>query len=223
MLATARTYLSLVRFSHTVFALPFALLSAALAWKDEPFRWQDLLGIVLCMVFARSAAMAFNRPVLIERSDTAGQWQVVAGGTILRAPDGAADRAWLTVDFPESAARNWRVTVDNRNDAPIAGLRPTLLTAVRRVVLKQEPGAAYRLVYGNPRGRPAHYDMAQLADRKALDAAEPATLGPEEINRSWVDPSPWTEKHDTALWVALVVAVGVLGAVAVRTLRTMKT
>ena len=55
--------LELIRFSHTLFALPFAFLSAALAWRDEPFRWQDALGILLCMVFARSAAMAFNRLV----------------------------------------------------------------------------------------------------------------------------------------------------------------
>lgn len=61
MLAAVRKLLELVRFSHTVFALPFALLSAALAWRDELFRWPDLVGILLCMVFARSAAMAFNR------------------------------------------------------------------------------------------------------------------------------------------------------------------
>lgn len=53
--------LELIRFSHTVFALPFALLAAALAWRETVFRWQDLAGILLCMVFARSAAMAFNR------------------------------------------------------------------------------------------------------------------------------------------------------------------
>ncbi|AMV29908.1 prenyltransferase [Gemmata sp. SH-PL17] len=53
--------LELIRFSHTIFALPFAILAAALAWRDEKFRWQDMLGILLCMVFARSAAMAFNR------------------------------------------------------------------------------------------------------------------------------------------------------------------
>ncbi|WP_088258511.1 UbiA-like polyprenyltransferase [Fimbriiglobus ruber] len=61
MLRRTRLLLELVRFSHTVFALPFALLSAALAWRDEPFRWEDLVGILLCMVFARTAAMAFNR------------------------------------------------------------------------------------------------------------------------------------------------------------------
>jgi 4-hydroxybenzoate polyprenyltransferase len=61
MLTLTRKLLELIRFSHTVFALPFALLAAALAWADEPFRWQDAAGVLLCMVFARSAAMAFNR------------------------------------------------------------------------------------------------------------------------------------------------------------------
>lgn len=63
-----RHLLELVRFSHTVFALPFALFAAAIAWfePDSVFRWQDLFGIVLCMVFARSAAMSFNR--LVDRT-----------------------------------------------------------------------------------------------------------------------------------------------------------
>src|SRR3954454_1828782 len=57
-----RRLLEMIRFSHTLFALPFALLSAALAWrKKEAFSWLELAGIVLCMTFARSAAMAFNR------------------------------------------------------------------------------------------------------------------------------------------------------------------
>jgi 4-hydroxybenzoate polyprenyltransferase len=52
----------MIRFSHTLFALPFALTSAALAWKKSgTFSWLQLAGILLCMVFARSAAMAFNR------------------------------------------------------------------------------------------------------------------------------------------------------------------
>ncbi len=60
--------LEMVRFSHTVFALPFALLAAIMAWtapavdsRPIPFHWRDLAGILICMVAARSAAMAFNR------------------------------------------------------------------------------------------------------------------------------------------------------------------
>ncbi|QDT93421.1 UbiA-like polyprenyltransferase [Gimesia algae] len=63
MLARLRLLLELVRFSHTIFALPFALLSAVLAWRGQQVRWQELVGILLCMLFARSAAMAFNRLV----------------------------------------------------------------------------------------------------------------------------------------------------------------
>ncbi len=112
MLKTIKHLLSLIRFSHTIFALPFALLGAMMAWRWQflqsfvedyisnrraigesqevaelrlllssikkqttnfyggaeslwprgfGIRWQELLGILLCMVTARSAAMAFNR------------------------------------------------------------------------------------------------------------------------------------------------------------------
>lgn len=121
MLQTLRHFLSLIRFSHTIFALPFALLAAVMAWhleaidllgtdpgatetsvvrfegaagtspvissesyrflgplviytkefgKHFDWRLQELLGILLCMVTARSAAMAFNR--LVDRKIDAG-------------------------------------------------------------------------------------------------------------------------------------------------------
>ena len=77
MLQRLRHILEMIRFSHTIFALPFAMLAAVMAWttpvsqlasssqfpagSPPPFSWLHLFGIVLCMVFARSAAMAFNR------------------------------------------------------------------------------------------------------------------------------------------------------------------
>jgi 4-hydroxybenzoate polyprenyltransferase len=57
------TYLSFIRFSHSVFALPFALTGALLAWRVQPFSWPQVLWIIVCMVSARSAAMGFNRLV----------------------------------------------------------------------------------------------------------------------------------------------------------------
>jgi 4-hydroxybenzoate polyprenyltransferase len=77
MFERVRKILEMIRFSHTLFALPFALLAAVMAWacpvlppganrgdtlQAAPgFRWSQLLGLLVCMVFARSAAMAFNR------------------------------------------------------------------------------------------------------------------------------------------------------------------
>lgn len=85
VLNKVRDLLEMIRFSHTVFALPFALFAAGLAWatpvpagsaaggpadgvvaavrRGVPFRWRDVAGILVCMVAARSAAMAFNRLV----------------------------------------------------------------------------------------------------------------------------------------------------------------
>ena len=57
-----KNYLSLVKFSHTIFALPFACIGFTLAIKtNNAFSFQVFGLVVLCMVTARNAAMAFNR------------------------------------------------------------------------------------------------------------------------------------------------------------------
>lgn len=64
MAATLRNYASLVKFAHTIFAMPFALAAFLLALQEPDahrFTWLLLLQIVGCMVFARNAAMGFNR------------------------------------------------------------------------------------------------------------------------------------------------------------------
>src|ERR1700761_3196658 len=58
-----KKYLSLVTFAHTIFAMPFAFIGFFLAVTTThyQFSWLKLLLMVLCMVFARNSAMAFNR------------------------------------------------------------------------------------------------------------------------------------------------------------------
>jgi len=58
-----KNYLSLVKFSHTIFAMPFAFIGyfLALHQTETEFEWKLFLFVILCMVFARNAAMAFNR------------------------------------------------------------------------------------------------------------------------------------------------------------------
>ncbi len=76
MLGQVKKILEMIRFSHTLFALPFALLGAVMAWSAgseiQPTTpvWMQLVGILICMVGARSAAMAFNR--LVDRKIDAG-------------------------------------------------------------------------------------------------------------------------------------------------------
>lgn len=63
MIESISKYLRLVKFSHTIFAMPFALVAFTYAlWSSEAeFSWWLLLQVVLCMVFARNVAMGFNR------------------------------------------------------------------------------------------------------------------------------------------------------------------
>ncbi len=56
-------YGRMIKFSHTIFALPFALSAVVMAWRDAPFNITDLIWILTAMVGARSAAMGFNRIV----------------------------------------------------------------------------------------------------------------------------------------------------------------
>jgi 4-hydroxybenzoate polyprenyltransferase len=63
VLTLIRTYASFIRFSHSVFALPFALVGALLAAMEHPITWARVGWIILAMVTARSAAMSFNRIV----------------------------------------------------------------------------------------------------------------------------------------------------------------
>jgi 4-hydroxybenzoate polyprenyltransferase len=77
MMSKIRSYLSLIKFSHTIFAMPFALIGfflglwtmkRSIGWGWDitaKVWWQEILIkfvlVILCMIFARSAAMAFNR------------------------------------------------------------------------------------------------------------------------------------------------------------------
>ena len=66
MILKIKNYFSLVKFAHTIFAMPFALIGFFYGLKkmnyvlSRPW-WQLFILVILCMVFARSAAMAFNR------------------------------------------------------------------------------------------------------------------------------------------------------------------
>ena len=80
-----KKYLSLIKFSHTIFAMPFALIGFFLATESYEFEWITLLYVVFCMVFARSAAMAFNRYIdrdIDKANERTAQIREIPNGTI---------------------------------------------------------------------------------------------------------------------------------------------
>jgi 4-hydroxybenzoate polyprenyltransferase len=98
MIRQLRTYASFVRFSHSVFALPFALTGALLAAGARPLSFARVAWIVVAMVAARSAAMGFNRLVDVDHD-------ALNPRTAMRElPRGAMSRAEATAFVLASAA-----------------------------------------------------------------------------------------------------------------------
>jgi hypothetical protein len=164
----------------------------------------------------------FHRVVRLSTSPDAEEWKMVGEGNIYRIHDTDKDDPWrtsLTVEFPEARGRYFQLTVLNRNDAPVQGLRPILQTTPHRVIWRQARGASYRLLYGNSRARAPRYDLSELTSRSELENSIPGRLGPEELNMGYVSPEPWTERHPLVLWLALVAAVLILGVLAIRSLK----
>lgn len=118
MWSRVRTYLSFVRFSHSVFALPFALTGALLAAQEQPIRWSRIGWIIAAMVAARSAAMGFNR-LVDARFDAANPR--TAGREI---PRGAMSRgeatAFVVVASAAFVSAAWQISILCLALAPVA-------------------------------------------------------------------------------------------------------
>lgn len=86
-MASVSKYFSLIKFSHTIFALPFAVIGffIAVTQSNEPINWLLFVYVVLCMVFARSAAMAFNRYIdrdIDKKNERTAQVREIPNGSI---------------------------------------------------------------------------------------------------------------------------------------------
>ena len=190
-------------------------------------RWQVDLGVARVPVSAvrfEAAQAEFHRAVRVSMSEDGKSWRRVGSGAIYRyrEPRGDQPRSSLQVEFREARGRYWRVTIFNRNDVPIEGLRVQLAGTPRHVVFRQQSGGSYRLLYGNSRVKAPEYELARLTAREELEVAFSGSLGEAEINSAYVSPEPWSERHPVVLWVALGIAVAVLGWLALRSLRTQQ-
>ena len=161
-------------------------------------------------------------------NDAAEPEPVVTSGNILRVhsiEDGhRIDEEHLAVDAPREefdGEAQWTITVENHDDAAIHDLSARLEMLERRLCFAGAAGGAYTLYYGDPALRAPQYDYASLFVMEHNPVA--AELGAEAENPSWQrrpDERPFTEKHPALLWIALVVAIALLGTVAFRSFKT---
>jgi hypothetical protein len=125
------------------------------------------------------------------------------------------------VSFSAVGHKTIKVIIDNGDDPPLK-LKSARLQQLEHRVYFESPGAApLTLYYGDQKLDPPVYDYAKLF-LLANDAA-PAQLGGEQANAAYTgrpDERQWTERHPAVLWFAIVAAVLILGAIALRSMKT---
>jgi Protein of unknown function (DUF3999) len=114
-----------------------------------------------------------------------------------------------------------KVIIDNGDDPPLKLKSARLQQLEHRLYFEAAAAAPLTLYYGDEKLESPVYDYAKLF-LLAKDAA-PAQLGGEEANAAYTgrpDERQWTERHPAVLWIAIVAAVLVLGAIALRSMKT---
>jgi hypothetical protein len=163
----------------------------------------------------------FYRAVRILTSSDQKEWRPAGGGEIHRYVAGGKTEESLEVQCYESwGSRYWRVEVLNANDAPLSAVRLSVALPRRFVLFRATANHSYRLIYGNARATAPQYDLARTLKIPPLDTMFRPSLGAEEVTSNYADPRPYTERHPNLLWIALGVAVALLGFAALRALRT---
>jgi hypothetical protein len=136
-------------------------------------------------------------------------------------PKGEAASGVETVELALGAARyasTIRLTIQNGDDTPLALHAIALQMRERQVCFLRRPGTSYVLRYGDPALGGPEYDLSPL--QANLANASLSALGPERVLTPKTNGNiPFTERHPVLLWLALILVVGTLGFVALRSAR----
>jgi len=154
----------------------------------------------------------FFREVRIETSGDAREWtEILSGGAIFSYDTPLLKQQGLGVDYPETTDRYLRVTVLNRDNAPLEVTGVKALGFERRLIFQAKSGDSYALHYGNPAASAPSYDIEQLFPYLVTENLREGGLGAEVVNTDFeAKPTePFSERYPWLL--PLVVALAALG------------
>ncbi|MDB5070855.1 MAG: hypothetical protein JWM87_1966 [Candidatus Eremiobacteraeota bacterium] len=176
---------------------------------------------------------AFARDVLIEHSDDGATW---SGNVTERISRFRVGTPHLALDVADGSARFWRVSIDDRDDAPLENLRVTLYATAHEIVFPVVRGRRYALTFGDPGPAAPVYDLparleherwrADTASVRRVVALSPRSSDVPAVSpparaapaaRASPEAPPWLVP------VAFGAAVVVLAAFALRLTRTPET
>jgi hypothetical protein len=131
------------------------------------------------------------------------------------------DSEQQSVAFSANGHSTIKVIVHNGDDRPVDIGSARLQQLERRIYFEASTPAQLLLYYGDEKLNSPVYDYAKLFQQSKNAAG--AQLGAETLNAAFTerpDERPWSERHELVLWIAIIIAVLGLGAVALRSMRT---
>lgn len=163
----------------------------------------------------------FRRAVVLSDSS---ERQYGTGGEITRVRINRGGTTVVSEEMDVPIARQssgrMKVTVDNGDNPPLAISGVELLSVERRVYFDPQGKSLLRLYYGDSKLDAPVYDYARFF--KADPVAAKAELSAGAHNQTYTgrpDDRPWSERHKGVLWMAMLLAVAVLAALAIRGLK----
>ena len=167
-----------------------------------------------------AAVVNFNRTVILSdehgnefQSGSISRVRINHGGQAVTSED-------LSLDIYPRATQQIKVSIENGDDPPLPIQQVQPLSVERRMYFDPKEKSSLQLYYGDPKLDAPSYDYAKFFQQ----APDPvlAQLGIAEANPEFAarpDDRPWSERHSYVLWVAMLLAVAVLGGLALRGLK----
>ncbi len=153
---------------------------------------------------------AFSRSVEVSTSSDLKEWSFAGQGVV------SQEQLWI--EFPEQWNRYVKVTIFNRDNAPLKVTRVSLSALRRLLRFPSMATGPYWLYSGNPDAKQPSYDFAGLAPAPTL------SLGAPEPNPQYRPPTqPWSDRNPRLLNFILIAAVAIMGFITIRFLRKIKT
>jgi hypothetical protein len=165
----------------------------------------------------------YSRDVLFERpANGESDWEQVSNAQISTyRSQRRAETATSAISTGDQHVRALRVTIQNGNDSPLAGLHVTPLGYSHHIIFQATPGAQYRLVWNNADAVVPVYDLGDILQHEPWTVGAVATLGSAASTAfaaSAYAGTPWVQK--AALPIALALLFVVLLVVALIAMRT---
>ncbi len=167
-----------------------------------------------------ASSVNFNRTVVLsDEHDNEFQRSAISRVRMNRAGQMVTSED-LDIDLYAHTANQISISIENGDDPPLPIETVKPLSVERRLYFDPKGKSSLQLYYGDPKLEAPSYDYAKFFQQSA-DAAV-AKLGPAQANPQYAgrpDDRPWSERHTFVLWAAMVLAVVILGALAIKGLK----